>query len=139
MPKPKQLNHVTVLVTDKKRAEAFYCGILGLEAHSFGEGGKHLWVRVGTQYVHLTDNSGSPRPGSFDHFAIGYDDFEILLGELVTKGVEVFDMDENAEAVHINEKLDEKNRQFFVRDPDGNLIEIFDLHNAYFNPAGSPK
>lgn len=134
MPEPKQINHVTVLVTDKERAKEFYCGILGFQEYSFGEGGKHLWVRAGTQYVHLSNNSGPPVTGNFYHFAVGFEDFRNLLDELVAKGVDVFDLDENIAEVSVNQNFDEQVRQFFVRDPDGNLVEIFDINSKYFNP-----
>lgn len=53
------INHVTVLVTDKKHAEEFYVGKLGLEPVRVGK--SSLWIKVGDQFIHITDNSGSPR------------------------------------------------------------------------------
>ena len=56
------------------------------------------------------------------------------MDELVAKGVDVFDLDENITEVDVNINFDKEIRQFFIRDPDGNLIEIFDIDSDYFNP-----
>jgi catechol 2,3-dioxygenase-like lactoylglutathione lyase family enzyme len=93
-----------------------------------------LWVRAGAQYVHISDSSGPPVTGNFYHFAIGFENFRDFLDELVAKGVDVFNLDKDISEIDVNQNFDDGMRQFFVRDPDGNLVEIFDINSRYYNP-----
>lgn len=111
-----KINHVTLLVKDKKESEKFYTEVLGFEKK---ESDDYLWIEIGDQYIHITENSGEPVPDTFYHFAIEIDDFPVYLEKLKEKGVEVFDFSEN--------KL-----QNFIRDIDGNLIEFIDASNNFF-------
>lgn len=123
------INHVTVLVSDKKRSEDFYVHALGLKKHAVGES---LWVAVGSQFIHITQNSGPSVAGTFYHFAIGIENFEEYLKQIIEKGVDVFDVDSDNQPTRINVELDAPRRLFFTRDPDGNLIEFIDSKNPFF-------
>lgn len=123
------INHITLLVTDKIRSEDFYVKRLGLRKQLVG---KSLWIGVGDQFLHITQNSGPSIAGTFYHFAIGVEDLETYLLEIIGKGIDVFDIDENNQPVRINQELDTPKRLFFVRDPDGNLIEFIDAKSSFF-------
>jgi len=125
----KGINHVTILVSDKDRARDFYTNILGLEPVHVG---KSLWMKAGNQYIHVSRNSGNPVSGTFYHFAIEVDDFQNYINNLIQKGVEVFDLDSNLQKVKVNADLEEKTRQYFVNDPDENIVEIIDSKNQFF-------
>lgn len=110
-----KINHVTLLVKDKKESERFYTEVLGFNKRE----DKGLWIEIGDQYIHITENSGEPVSDTFYHFAIEIDDLPVYLEKLKEKGVEVFDFSDN--------KL-----QNFIRDIDGNLIEFIDASNNFF-------
>lgn len=124
----KGINHVTILVSNKDRAREFYTNVLGLEPVNVG---KSLWMKAGSQYIHVSQNSGNPVAKTFYHFAIEVDDFKTYLHDLIQKGIEVFDLD-NLQKVKINTDLEDETRQFFVNDPDGNIVEIIDTNNPFF-------
>ena len=48
----------------------------------------------------------------------------------------VFDIDDKDQPIRINQELDAPKRLFFVRDPDGNLIEFVDSKNRFFISGG---
>ncbi len=110
-----RINHVTLLVRDKETSKRFYAETLGLGVRE----DQGLWIRIGGQYLHLTDSSGAPVPGTFYHFAIETERLSEFLAGLEKKGVTIF---------HLGDE-----RQNFVRDPDGNLIEFVDAHDNFFN------
>jgi catechol 2,3-dioxygenase-like lactoylglutathione lyase family enzyme len=124
-----KINHVTILVGDKERAEKFYTEVLGLEKLNIG---KSLWIKVGEQFIHISDNSGAPVPNSFYHFAIEFENFQEAIKNIISKGVDVFNLDDEIHPFNINTDLEKDNRQFFVRDYDGNLIELVDTKNKFF-------
>ena len=126
----KGINHVTILVKDKNKAREFYVNILGLEEYRVG---KLLWVKAGNQFLHLTENSGNPISNSFYHFALEVENVVNYIAELRGKGVRVFSFDANGGKIEITSSED-KERQFFLQDPDGNLIEILDTVNHFFHP-----
>jgi len=133
MAKSLKINHVTVLVSDKERAEKFYTEVLGLEKF---EVGKSLWIKIGdqNQFIHITDNSGEPKPNTFYHFAIEFDDFKNFIKSVIDKGVDVFDLGKERNKHSVNTNLDNQGRQFFVLDYDGNMIELVSAGEKFFNP-----
>ncbi len=102
-----RINHVTLLVNNRGKTLKFFKEKLGFN-HKFV--GKHAWVIVGEQYVHITEDSGAPVGDTFYHFCIERDDIDEYSVQLREKGVEIIDED--------------KGVSFFVRDLDGNLIEF---------------
>ena len=127
------INHVTVLVNDKEKAIKFYSEILGLEIFPVG---KSTWMKVGNQFLHITQSSGKAISNSFYHFAIEMSSFEKYINDLINKGLEIFDLDNDLNKVKVNCDLDDPTRQFFVNDPDGNLIEITDTEKPFFKKKG---
>jgi len=102
-----RIEHVTLLVENRDKTLIFFKEKLGFD-HKFV--GKHAWVIVGDQYVHVTEDSGNPRDDTFYHFCIERDDIDDYAAWLRKKNVEIIDED--------------KGVSFFVKDLDGNLIEF---------------
>lgn len=113
---PLAVHHVAVNVSDPAESVAFYTGILGGvvrdDRPDFGFGG--AWIDVGATQVHLVEAAVPPNVGQ--HFAILVEDLEDVVVELRTKGFEVED------PVTVG-----PDRQTFVSDPSGNLIELHQL------------
>ncbi|TWU25978.1 VOC family protein [Bythopirellula polymerisocia] len=123
--KPLQLgpmDHVALLSTDPARGERFYCDVLGFHAvprPSFSFDGRwlvHEEVGVMLHLIHRADHK--PSGEGFDtlngHFAIGCPDIDGAVAVLKSHGVEF-----------VEKKLpDYGYRQLFLRDPDGNLLEL---------------
>ncbi len=123
------INHVTVLVRDKQKAEEFYTHTLGFEKVNVNN---RLWIKIGKQYIHLTNNSGNPHIHSFHHFALAIENLQEQLTQLVAKGLEVFDLDADRRKIMVNTNFETPQRQFFIHDFDGNLIEFIDASNPYY-------
>lgn len=116
------LLHASFLVADLARARAFYEGILGLEpsparpAMSFDG----VWYDLGRGQIHLINLpspdpvAGRPEHGGRDrHTALGVAGWEALKARL--------------EAAGVSYTLSRSGRRaLFVRDPDGNALELME-------------
>jgi glyoxylase I family protein len=115
-----RLHHVSLLVSDTRRALDFYCGVLGLTENlqrpELGFPG--AWLQLGEQQIHLLELpnpdplQGRPIHGGRDrHTAFLVDNFEALKKQL--------------EIANIPYTLSRSGRQaLFCRDPDQNGIEL---------------
>ena len=105
---------MAINVSDVERALGFYTGTLGLVARTdrpdFGIAG--AWLDAGGQQVHLVE--AAPAPSVGQHFALRVGDLEAVTAELREAGFEVSD-------VLVTEGV---SRQAFVKDPDGNDVEL---------------
>jgi glyoxylase I family protein len=110
---PRGVHHVSVNVRDSAVSVRFYTDVLGMTVRTdrpdFPFGG--AWLDVGDQQVHLIEGEVPADHGQ--HFAIEVDDLDAVAGELRAAGVEVRDP-----------KPVGTGRQTFVRDPDGNTVEL---------------
>ena len=113
----KGLLHATVIVKDLKRTRQFYGGVLGLkevERYNFNFPG--IWYAVGDRQLHIVVDESlpeTPDPASLDgrHIALEIGDFAGAQRRLEELGVEY--------------RLGRSGlKQIFLRDPDGNLIEL---------------
>ncbi len=116
-----RVHHVSFPVRDLERARAFYEGVLGLEEiprpDIGGLGGK--WYGIGDAEIHIIvtpdgADVGTPPEGLTPigpHTAFQIDDYAKTLEELESRGVEVF-------------KTSPETGQMWIRDPDGNVIEL---------------
>jgi catechol 2,3-dioxygenase-like lactoylglutathione lyase family enzyme len=116
------MDHCSVVITDVAKSRAFYRDILGLR--EIGAPNTFdfvaLWFDLGGgQTLHLllkpTPDTISPR-----HFALHVSDAKAARGHFRTNGVRV---DETTEIPHCD--------RFFVRDPDGNRIELIQWLEPY--------
>jgi len=111
-----RINHITLLVKDKQKAEDFYTKVLGFDKK---ESEDYLWIKIGDQYIHITDKSGRPVKNTFYHFAIEVDDLFEYVKKIRSRGADVFDFSKSR-------------LQSFIKDPDGNLIEFIDTKDNFF-------
>jgi len=118
---PRRAHHVSFAVEDLERSKRFYEDVLGLEPlprPDFGIAG--AWYRAGNVQLHLIarpDGGGSqPAATAFspiaNHTAFGIDDYPETLSLLRKCGVEVLETRPGV------------GPQMFIRDPDGNMIEL---------------
>lgn len=111
------LLHVALLVSDLESARQFYEGILGLKQKprpSLDSPG--VWYDLGDLELHLIVTtrqllSANERPNKDSHMALAVEDYELIKSELRDAGVPFRESSAGAP-------------QVFVRDPDGNLIEL---------------
>lgn len=110
---PVAIHHVSVNVPDVAAGVAFYTDVLGgtqrADRPDLGIGG--AWIDLGAQQVHLLEAPVPPSLGQ--HFAIRVRDLDAAVAELRAKGVQVGDPSPVG-----------ANRQTFVTDPAGNVIEL---------------
>ena len=113
---PTGVDHVSINVPDVPSALAFYTETLGLTQNftrpDFGFPGAWMDTANGQQ-VHLIGADTPPQLGQ--HFALVYDDLDVVVAELRERGVEVSD------PIPVGET---KRRQAFLTDPWGNGIEL---------------
>jgi glyoxylase I family protein len=110
---PLAVHHVSINVTDPAASIAFYTDVLGgvvrADRPDFSVGG--AWINLGATQVHLIEAPVPPNKGQ--HFAILYADLDDTVDELRKRGLDV------DEPVPVG-----PNRQTFIEDPDGNLVEL---------------
>jgi len=114
-------DHVSVSVTDLDRSVDFYVNTLGVDQiprPDFGFPG--AWLSIAGQQLHLTTGGTTRGPeaplrANDPHFAIRFSgDLDEFLARLAEKGVRVYELPNSPAA----------ERQTFVLDPDGNVIEF---------------
>jgi catechol 2,3-dioxygenase-like lactoylglutathione lyase family enzyme len=120
----KAVNHISVTVTNLERARAFYEGVLGLRViprPDFKFPG--VWYDLGGDLsLHLTVKDEMPLrpvdPRRFDtrdpHFALAVADADEIYTRLHGSGLPFYDFADTPTGL----------RQLFIRDPDGNMIEL---------------
>jgi glyoxylase I family protein len=115
-----RVDHVSFAVRDLERSLAFYRDVLGLRPAPRPDlGFPGAWLAAGEAQVHLIEvpadfDAGSP-PASLNplggHAAFAIDDYTTTLAALQARGLEVLALGADA-------------GQMWVRDPDGNIIEL---------------
>jgi catechol 2,3-dioxygenase-like lactoylglutathione lyase family enzyme len=117
-----RLDHCSVIITDVGTSRRFYRDVLGLKEIAAPKTFDFvaLWFDLGGgQTLHLLLK---PKPDTISprHFALHVDDARKAREELRAKGVAI---DETTEIPHCD--------RFFIRDPDGNRIEIIQWLKPY--------
>jgi catechol 2,3-dioxygenase-like lactoylglutathione lyase family enzyme len=113
----RRLLHAAVLVSDLDRARRFYEGVLGLrqkKRHDFDFAG--AWYELGEGELHLMVAAGNlpsaaERPRRDNHIAFQIDDLDEARRMLETAGLDYRESSSGLPSI-------------FVRDPDGNLVEL---------------
>lgn len=118
------VSHISVTVTDLERARAFYGGVLGLrqiDRPAFAFPG--VWYALdGDLSLHVSVKEHNPLrpidPASCDtrdpHFALAVADADDVVRRLQASGQPFYDFAETPTGL----------RQLFIRDPDGNMVEL---------------
>ena len=123
------LDHLVLRVADVERSKRFYCGVLGCTVErTLEELGLHQ-LRAGAQLIDLLDvnaplgRAGGPAAGeqarNLDHFALQVSPFEeaAIRAHLAKHGVDAGDVAERYGAEGNGPSL-------YIRDPDGNVVEL---------------
>lgn len=115
------LDHVTVLVTDLAAARAFYGGVLGLREIAPPKEFDFVavWYDLGGQYLHLLKKPHPDTP-SPRHFCLHVEDAAAARDHLRGLGIPI---DETVKIAAAD--------RFFVRDPDGNRVELLQWVRPY--------
>ena len=118
----KAIHHVSLIVADTCKALTFYVDILGMkiEPDRPDLGFPGAWLNIGKQQIHLLELpnpdpvSNRPDHGGRDrHLAVEVNDILSLKNKLDEKNVN-FSMSKSGR------------KALFVRDPDGNTLEIIE-------------
>jgi catechol 2,3-dioxygenase-like lactoylglutathione lyase family enzyme len=119
----ERLDHLVLTVTDIDRTCAFYAGLLGMTVETFGQGRKAL--RFGDQKINLhraghefEPKAEKPTPGSGDLCFLAATPMAEIVADLQGSGIaiEVGPVEREGAAGRLV--------SVYIRDPDGNLIEI---------------
>lgn len=111
------LLHVAILVSDLEAAKQFYEGVLGLKQKARPNlESPGVWYNLGDAELHLIVTTGqlppaNERPKKDSHFALSVEDIELIKKQLNDAGVPFRESSAGTP-------------RLFVRDPDGNLIEL---------------
>ena len=111
-----RIDHVAIDITNVDRSKAFYGGVLGLQEiprpESFDFGG--AWYQIGPEVLHLVSRSTAYPPAPH-HFCLWVEDISSAAKVIESAGYEIV-WDTRYKIKGID--------RFFVRDPDGNRVEL---------------
>ncbi len=119
----RRVDHVSFAVRDLARSLRFYHDVLGLELAPRPDLGiPGAWLTAGDAQVHLIQipdgfDAGAPPPAlnpAASHAAFGIDDYGKALATLRAQDLEVLE-------------FGEASGQMWVKDPDGNIIELISI------------
>jgi catechol 2,3-dioxygenase-like lactoylglutathione lyase family enzyme len=130
------LDHLVLTVTDLDQAVGFYEQVLGMRPGTFGAGRRALEFGISKINLHqagheITPHAGHPLPGSADLCLITTTPPGQVLAHLDAQHVQVEDGPVPRTGAH------GPITSIYIRDPDGNLIEIAS-YPAHL-PAGQPS
>ncbi|MCU1459756.1 MAG: lactoylglutathione lyase family protein [Actinomycetia bacterium] len=111
------IHHVAICVDDLDAALAFYIDVIGLTRAERPDSlpNPGAWLDLGEQQVHLL--AGTDRgPGTFQHFSVEVESLAAAEASLAKHGI----------ALEGHQVVEGYGRQAFVRDPSGNLLELFE-------------
>lgn len=118
-----RIDHFVLTIADLEATRRFYCDGLGMELVAFGEG-RHA-LAFGRQKINLhirgrelEPKAGNPVPGSGDFCLISEQPLEAWLAHLGRCGIGVV-LPPSARTGATGPI-----RSIYLRDPDGNLVEI---------------
>ena len=120
------IHHVSLLVSDTRRALLFYQGLLGLEIDELRPvlSFPGAWLQVGAAQIHLLElpdalrGATLPEHGGRDrHVALSVSDLDGIVSVLEAAGV----------ACTLSRS---GRRALFCRDPDGNALELVERRHA---------
>lgn len=129
-------DHLVLTVASIERTVAFYTRALGMTHEVFGPDGRSA-LRFGPHKInlHQSDNMFAPRadhpmPGSGD-ICLLVDDFDGIEEQLVANDVPIL--------VPPSERMGARGtlRSIYLRDPDGNLVELSTYADPRLKAAGA--
>jgi catechol 2,3-dioxygenase-like lactoylglutathione lyase family enzyme len=111
------IHHVAICVDDLDAALDFYTRVIGLTRADRPDSlpNPGAWLDLGAQQVHLL--AGTARaPGTFQHFSVSVDSLDAVAEQLAPHGIVLEDL----------QVVEGYGRQAFIRDPAGNLLEMYE-------------
>jgi catechol 2,3-dioxygenase-like lactoylglutathione lyase family enzyme len=124
-----RLDHLVLTVADIDRTVAFYRDVLGMEPVTFGEGRTALLFGRSKINLHragreFKPKAAAPTPGSADVCLIAVDPIDVVRKELSVQNVPV--EEGPVERTGATGTI----LSVYIRDPDGNLVEISNYLSA---------
>ncbi|MCU7958673.1 MAG: VOC family protein [gamma proteobacterium symbiont of Bathyaustriella thionipta] len=116
------IHHISLVVSDTRRALAFYCGVLGMQTAERPElGFAGAWLQVAGQQIHLLQVPNvDPLNGRPDH--VGRDRHSAFrVGRLA----DIEQCLRDAKVAFTRSRSGRK--ALFCRDPDGNGLEFIEI------------
>lgn len=117
------LDHFVLTVRDTEATVAFYERALGMTARTFAGG--RIALHFGTQKINLhacerefEPKAAQPTPGSADLCFLTHTPVDAVIDHMTRLGISI--VEGPVERTGATERL----RSIYVRDPDGNLIEV---------------
>ena len=129
MIEPKGIAHFSIAISDLDASRKFYTEVLGLtlvnDVSSYGmvflrAGGDHVVLARSDAWLQHSADDSRRAHHAFKVDAAQYDDTKDFLA---SKGVEVFEEEDRKKGVFVG-------RQFYIRDPDGTVIEFTEWDGA---------
>ena len=122
MIEPRSVVHFSIAVSDLDASRKFYTEILGLTLVQGGARHRHgISARSGTTSSSRSDAPlrRDPKDSRRAHhaFKVDADKYEAAKSFLDSKGIDVFEEENREKGVFVG-------RQFYIRDPDGTVIEF---------------
>ena len=134
----ERLHHVAIPANDFARLQAFYTGVLGLQAHPE----KPNWLRAGDGFsVHLMPSQtqfGSVRVEQ--HFALQVDSLHDLLAHLLAQHLDPWQASLDGQVHHVVDPADSLDfglGSLFIVDPENNVIEFLQKDKGFFATISS--
>ena len=112
--RPRNLNHVSLIVSDLQRSVAFYQRVFGLDVRSKQTGGMNL--AVGEQFLGIYQ-AGANAPAQINHLCFGLDDFD---PQRTVAALE-------ASGVKAESRVRDGVAQVYCADPDNLRVQLQDV------------
>lgn len=125
-----RIDHVVLTVRDLEKTCEFYSDVLGMKTVEFENGRKALWFGAQKINLHEAGNefepkAESPAPGTADLCFVARGPLEDVVRHLMSRDVEILHGPVKKEGALGTMK------SVYLRDPDGNLIEVSSYRAAY--------
>lgn len=125
-------HHVALYTSDFARLHAFYTGVLGLAEVGRFAGHAIAFLQCGGTTIELVGDepADEPRGQGWNHLALEVADLDRAIAELARRGVVCHSGPELFPAAEPRARI------AFFRDPDGNLLELYQPIGARYPQAG---
>lgn len=129
MIEPRGVVHFSIPVSDLEVSRKFYTEILGLKLKYQAPGAGMVFLTAGEDHVILCKSETRVQRSAAENrrihhaFKLDAGKYEEAKAFLASQGVEVFEEEDRRKGVFVG-------RQFYIRDPDGTVIELTEWDGA---------
>ena len=123
--KPSGILHFTISVSDLEKAIRFYVEVVGCTY--WRRNSQTAFMVVGGDFFVLSNIGYHRRPNDSGHtlihnaFIVNGETFDRAMAQLEAKGIEILRYEDEGHVAFVG-------RHAYIQDPDGNAVEIIDLH-----------